>query len=347
MEEHFKKGRNAMEILLGKRKRFYKANLHCHTTLSDGALTPEEVKAAYQARGYSIVAFTDHEHIIDNSHLNDEGFLTIPSCELAIKEFPEQSSLKNMDMRVCHLNFYALDPKNCKTPCYASEYDHYVTEATRGRFTHDGEYTRRYSTDGINEMIRIGREQGFLVSYNHPSWSLENACDYLGYEGLFAVEIYNHSCAVSGHHTDEQAFDAMLRAGKHIYCTAADDNHNKRGLAVKNPDSFGGFVMIEADALDYGQIMAALQAGDFYASSGPEILSLTREGDTVRVKTSPADRILMITHGRRIARVEAKDGGGITEAELTLRESDGYFRIRVEGQDGGCAYTQAYPVKPC
>ena len=334
-----------MEILLGKRKHTYKANLHCHTTLSDGCLTPEEVKAAYRAKGYSIVAFTDHEHIIDHSYLNDGEFLTIPSCELAIKEFPEQSSLKNMDMRVCHLNFYALDPKNCKTPCYAGEYDHYVNGASRGRFTHDGEYTRIYSTGGINDMIRIGREQGFLVSYNHPSWSLENACDHLGYEGLFAVEIYNHSCAVSGHHTDEQAFDAMLRAGKQIFCTACDDNHNKRGLDTKSSDSFGGFVMIEADALDYAQIMAALQAGDFYASGGPEILSLTREGDTVRVKTSPASRILMLTHGRRIARAEAEGNGLITEAELSLREGDGYFRIRVEDENGRCAYSQAYPVK--
>ena len=45
----------------------YKANLHCHTTMSDGRLTPEEIKAHYQAHGYSIVAFTDHEKITVNS----------------------------------------------------------------------------------------------------------------------------------------------------------------------------------------------------------------------------------------------------------------------------------------
>ena len=39
---------------------YYKANLHCHTTLSDGEFTPEQIKAAYQEQGYSIVAFTDH-----------------------------------------------------------------------------------------------------------------------------------------------------------------------------------------------------------------------------------------------------------------------------------------------
>ena len=75
-----------MNILIDKNRNFYKANLHCHTTLSDGRLTREEVKARYKAEGYSIIAYTDHEHLIDNSDLNDDSFLTITSAELAIKE---------------------------------------------------------------------------------------------------------------------------------------------------------------------------------------------------------------------------------------------------------------------
>ena len=30
----------------------YKANLHCHTTFSDGAFTPEKIKEIYKAHGY-------------------------------------------------------------------------------------------------------------------------------------------------------------------------------------------------------------------------------------------------------------------------------------------------------
>ena len=32
------------KVLLGKNQRFYKANMHCHSNLSDGKLTPEELK---------------------------------------------------------------------------------------------------------------------------------------------------------------------------------------------------------------------------------------------------------------------------------------------------------------
>ena len=41
-----------MKILLDRKKNYFKANLHTHSTISDGKLTCEEVKAAYKALGY-------------------------------------------------------------------------------------------------------------------------------------------------------------------------------------------------------------------------------------------------------------------------------------------------------
>jgi hypothetical protein len=38
-----------------------KANLHAHTTRSDGTLSPAEVIDAYAARGYDVLAITDHD----------------------------------------------------------------------------------------------------------------------------------------------------------------------------------------------------------------------------------------------------------------------------------------------
>ena len=49
------------KILLDPAKNYFKANLHCHTNISDGKLSPAEIKAHYMKNGYSIVAFTDHD----------------------------------------------------------------------------------------------------------------------------------------------------------------------------------------------------------------------------------------------------------------------------------------------
>ena len=61
------------QVLLPK-TGYYKANLHCHTTLSDGEFTPQQVKEAYMAQGYSIVAFTDHRRYVHHTELDSPDF---------------------------------------------------------------------------------------------------------------------------------------------------------------------------------------------------------------------------------------------------------------------------------
>ena len=61
--------------------KFYKANLHCHTVISDGKLTKEQIKEEYQKRGYSIVAFTDHRTYGYHPELTDENFIALSAFQ--------------------------------------------------------------------------------------------------------------------------------------------------------------------------------------------------------------------------------------------------------------------------
>ena len=74
------------KYLLPESGNFYKANLHCHSTLSDGRLTPEQLKKAYMDKGYSIIAYTDHDIMLDHSDLAEENFLPLRSYEMEITE---------------------------------------------------------------------------------------------------------------------------------------------------------------------------------------------------------------------------------------------------------------------
>ena len=323
------------EILLDSNLPFYKANLHCHTTLSDGKKSREEIKESYKEHGYSIVAFSDHEHLIDNSNLNDEDFLAITSAELAIKENRKKSTLTNLRMKVCHLNLFSPDPHNIMTPCYSAAHDHFINDLNRNLIKQPKDMKRVYSTRGINKIIREANRQGFLVSFNHPSWSLQTERDYIGLDGLWAVEIYNTDVIAVGGMADEHVFDEMLRAGKKIFCTAADDNHNK------NDDSFGGFVMINAEKLDYDVIFNALRYGYFYSSTAPVINSLVYEDGRVSFECSDVVRVSLITEGRR---TDVMTGEKINSGEFQTREDDGYFRLVFTDDKGRLAWTQAYDI---
>ena len=338
-----------MKVYLDPSKKYYKANLHTHTRYSDGRATPETVKEEYLKRGYSVVAYTDHEHLININRLTDENFIAITGVELGISGPKVDTDSPLPSGKMVHINLFAKDPECDVTPFYAESHDWYKFDDVRHLVKPGEKISRGFSHEEINNLVRRAHELGFLVSLNHPNWSLITAEDYLGYEGFDFVEIYNTGCVRSGQHTDEAAFNDMMKAGKKIYCTAADDNHNAAGFEGRKTDSFGGWVMIAADKLGYTEIMNALEAGDFYATSGPEIYSISLddsgEESVIRVECSPARAIYLITQGRRNARALPEgEETLITGGAIKLYPQDARFRIRVEDEFGNCAWSQIYDI---
>lgn len=308
------------KYLLPKCGEFYKANMHCHSTLSDGRLTAETLKNEYLKRGYSIIAYTDHDKFITHNDLSDDGFLALNSYEADISDWEVGDS----HFRRCyHFNCYALSNQENSVVLPKPEYK---------------------DMDGINAYIKNLNENGFIVCYNHPYWSMQNLDDYRELDGLFAMEIFNFSAyngdGVDGNQT--QVYDSMLRLGKKIFCIACDDNHDAKPLGHPNNDSFGGFIMIKAEKFDYNTIMAAIQNGEFYASAGPEIDELYIEDKTVKIKCSPAVRITLSTAGRRCGVANSLEGQTLTEAEFSTDSTDKYIRLEVTDERGKRANTRAY-----
>ena len=95
------------EYILSKDGNDYKANMHCHSTISDGTMTPQEVKDYYMANGYSIVAYTDHDLFVPHPELCDENFLALNGYEM---EFYDYGTTEDFNiMRTTHINMVALD----------------------------------------------------------------------------------------------------------------------------------------------------------------------------------------------------------------------------------------------
>lgn len=334
--------------LLPKEGQFYKTNLHCHTTVSDGKLTPEQVKALYQAHGYSVIAYTDHEVLIPHHHeLSDDSFLALNAHELELIE--PGNGAEHKTRQRCHLCLIALEPDNVKQTCWhRSKYlwgnaKNYQEQVQFDEALPD--YVRAYSVRGVNDVIRRARKAGFWVTYNHPIWSLEDPEQYMKYEGFNALEIYNHSSVVAGYDDEvPQIFDDMLKKGKSIFCVAADDNHNGHPEGSPRFDACGGFTMIKADKLEYRTITKAMEAGQFYASAGPLIHELWYENGEVHVTCDPAAKICANYGVVRAGVAYPQNGEPLTHAAFSVKPNDGYIRITVIDQNGNKAFTNAYAV---
>lgn len=332
------------KYLLPENGRFYKANLHCHTNYSDGKKAPEEVKELYKKLGYSVVAYTDHDILIPHPELCDDDFLALNGFEAEIDEYPDN---KYGYRKCCHICFVGIDPDNVTEPCWNREkyvWGNAVSHKSEVRIDENApDYIRRFSHEGIREMMNICREKGFFVTYNHPTWSLEDYSDYMGYDGMHAFEILNGSCNVEGFDDyNPRVYDDMLRSGKRLYCIGADDNHNGHPDESRYSDSGKAWTVIKAEKLEYRTITRALVDGNFYASEGPEIYDLWYEDGKVHVHCSDADKIYCTYKVRHAEIVFAENGDPLNEAVFNFKPDWGYMRITVVDVHGKHACTNAY-----
>ncbi len=330
--------------LLPEKGSFYKANLHCHTTYSDGKKTPEEVKTLYRSLGYSVVAYTDHDILIPHDELTDGEFLALHGFEWEINE---EGTTPWEQRKCCHICCVALDPDNLTQPLWHRErylFSNAPQHRDEVRFDESlPDYTRVFSGKDLSYMMQTAAEKGFFVTYNHPTWSYEDHSDYTNYSGMHAMEMFNGSSWIAGYEEyNPRVYDDMLRGGNRLFCIGADDNHNVHPDGSRKSDSGIAFTMIKAEKLDYRTVTQALVNGSFYASEGPEIHELWYENGEIHIKCSAADRISRISGVRRASVAYAEEGKPLTEAVFPIQPGFGYFRLVVTDANGKRACTNAY-----
>lgn len=330
--------------LISRSKPQYKANLHCHSTLSDGYRTVAELKELYRAQGYSILAVTDHEYPASHAALTDADFLMLTGYEVYIR--PNPKGIFDPYQPEVHLNLFARDPYNTRLICpNGNNYCRYREKNGNPReiVGVGSEAPRQYTVDYVNAFIRTALENGYLVAYNHPYWSMEDEATILSYEGLFSLEICNYGSYLSNglEHT-AALYDRMLSRGWHINCHGGDDNHNKYPLDDPLSDSFGAFTMICSEELTYAAVVDAMEHGEMYMSMGPRFNRLAVEGETLRVECSEVSAIFVYTGSKQPTAVYAPKGEMLTSAEVPIDPAARYLRVSLRDRDGRWADTRGF-----
>ena len=323
------------KYLLPKDGGSYKANLHCHTNISDGTHSPEEIKERYKALGYSAVCYTDHEVLIGHKELCDDTFIALHGYEVAIKKDLDKHT--GYFMPVYHFNFIAEDQNNLRMPKFFKN-NPSVPGAAREWLAKCGVYdendtidTVEYSIEWLNGYLTAVRDCGFLITYNHPHWSLQNATDYLGLEGLHAIEVINGGCIGHGDMTTVH-FQEMLRYGMKVIPAAGDDNHGIREIGR-------AYTVIKAPRLTYSDLIDAYKKGACYASTGAEITELYIEDGMLHISVAEEASITLFSEGRYISIADNCKDAAFT---LCPEKMGSFFNLSVKTQSGSVAYTRAY-----
>lgn len=294
--------------------RFWRGNLHTHSTRSDGVLPPEEVCRRYRAEGYDFLALTDHfvgcygYPIVDTKEFRTNSFTTILGAEL------HSGVMANGEL--WHLLAVGLPP------------DFAASDSP--------DFDPKPGQETGPELAARAVAAGAFVAVAHPQWSGMTLADARSITAAHAVEIYNHGCAVGCDRPDGFAInDLLLSEGRRLTLVATDDAH------FYEPDHFGGWVMVKAPENTPDALLSALKAGDFYSSQGPELRDVYLEGDQVVIECSAV--VTAIAVGRGSAAISTH-GGSMTRVELPLSGLDGSPWLRVTVVDAGGKRAWSNPI---
>ena len=329
---------NRNKQLLPRVERYFKTNLHTHCTISDGRMTLEEVKERYKAKGYQVLCMTDHNVIADHSDLNEPDFLMLTGIEVNFNASDYGAAYS----KTYHLNLIAKDPTNKWSPRELS-IKRRPTAAPYEALMQWEDMGITCDPESINTMIAKANENGFLVMYNHPTWSCHEYPDYAPLKGLWGMELRNTECCMIGHNENNfRVFKDLLNCGSRLFPVGTDDTHHPTAVG-------GSWIMVGAEALRYDSVIQALEKGDFYMSCGPEITDLFVEDGVLKLRCSDARRINLESYGR-YARVVFAENEPLHGAEFPLEsffqkvngDPNAFLYLTVTAADGSYATTRAY-----
>jgi hypothetical protein len=202
----------------------------------------------------------------------------------------------------------------------------------------------------LQETIRTVRDTKAAPIIAHPNfrWALSSE-DLKNAGDCLLFELYNAHPAVNNmawgdRQSTEEMWDEVLSGGKTIYGVAADDTHClrdpwNRSKAIPNQ----AWVMVEAEELSAAAVVAALEKGRFYSSTGVELEDYSADKSSVRVKVKQKGdaqyRLQFIGRNGQVFQ-ETTD----IDAAYVIKGNEMYIRVKIEDSNGNLAWTQPFKV---
>ena len=300
--------------------RWWKGNIHTHSFWSDGSDFPEMICEWYRTRNYNFLALSDHNVLSEGERWMPYSTIKQRAGSQALKKYLDRfgphwvetqghPDTARYAVRLKPLNeFRALVEQRGKFIMIQGEE---ITDQAAGKPVHlnatniksliqplGGQTVR----EAINNNLRAVEEQAqragrpILLHINHPNFGFAITAEDLAAvvkERFF--EVYNG-------HPDVEHLGNATRPGVELlwdiantlrisefkaaplYGVGTDDSHEYHGRPGSRPGR--GWIMVRSRFLTPEHLIRAVNAGDFYASSGVTLadLNFDTESQTLTVR---------------------------------------------------------------
>lgn len=369
---------NAQTLQADGPLKWYRGNMHTHSLWSDGDDYLESIALWYRERSYDFLVFTDHNVLADKERWIDvekskgkqQAFdklrqkfpndwvqerTTDGKLETRLKTFREVADRFNEPGKYLLIQGEEVSDSFQKFPVHMNTSN--VQELIVPRHGGSVAETIQNNTDAlIAQRERTG--QPMMIHLNHPNFGYGvTAEDLMRIRGENFFEVYNGHPGVNNsgnkeHASTERIWDIIntFRLSElklpPLFGLGTDDGHAYHNIPSRASEPGRGWVMVLADSLTPERLIAALEAGRFYASSGVTLERVTSSSDglDVAVKADPDVKYTIEFIGTRRGfdsksdPVLDKDG---KEIRATRRYSDdiGQVFCRIDGPTASYRFT--------
>lgn len=359
--------------------KWYRGNLHTHSLWSDGDDYLESIALWYREHNYDFLGFTDHNVLADKERwidvekskgkqkafdklkqkFPDAGWVeerkTDDKLETRLKTFREVADRFNEPGKFLLIQGEEVSDSFQKLPIHMNANN--VKELVVPRHGDSVAETIQNNTDAlIAQRERTG--QPMMIHLNHPNFGYGvTAEDLMRIRGENFFEVYNGHPGVNNsgnkeHASVERIWDIInsFRLSElkmpPLFGLGTDDGHAYHNIPSRASEPGRGWVMVLSEKLTPESLIAAMEAGRFYSSSGVTLDRVTSStnGLDVAIKADSDVKYTIEFLGTRRGfdsksePVLDKEG---KEIRATRRYSDDIGKVlaRVEGTTASYRFT--------
>ncbi|MEP3210808.1 MAG: histidinol-phosphatase [Maribacter sp.] len=334
-------------------QKWYKGNLHTHSYWSDGDEFPEVILNWYKSQGYHFIALSDH-----NTLAEGEKWIEISADSIYQRAFqryledfgPDWVNHKvDSGRTLVKLKTYAeYKSRSEEEGRFLVIQAEEITDDFEGKPLHmnatniqtkiepqGGNSVSQVLQNNINQVLqqRQQTEAPILPHINHPNFGYGIALnDMISLSGERFFELYNghpmvHNMGDSTHISTETMWDLInisyLENNKPImYGLATDDSHHYHKSGSEWSNAGRGWVMVQSDTLSASSLIKALEAGQFYASTGTALKSIKHENNKLAIEVAKEEGVAYT-----ITFIGLRKGASATEELRSIKGTKADFEL--------------------
>ena len=295
---------------------WWRGNMHTHTLWSDGDDYPEMVAKWYKDNGYHFLVLSDHNVFQSGQRWTDiqknkggqaafDRYLNYYGGDwvetksedgknlVRLKPFAEFRSLLEEPNQFLMIPGEEITDRYLAFPIHMN-----FSNLIRPIDPQGGDNIVDIMKRNVAAVAQQRDESGqpMMLHLNHPNfgWGI-TAEELMQVSGEKFFEVYNGHPLVRDrgdevHASTERVWDiiltwrlALLETGP-VYGLATDDSHEYHSLATGKSNAGRGWVMVKAHHLTAENLILALEAGDFYASTGVTLRSIRHQAGVLSIE---------------------------------------------------------------